>query len=318
MKDNIAPILIILFLFLIIGFGYNPLKNSTKNKSAQNIETTSAISNSSTVSNTKEKEKSLNSKEVAKSIKDAEKNIEQLEKEINKQIEKKERSPYYGKVSVSNISGLYSKEPDKEYMYLYTNLKPTETIKITGWYFKSKITGYFAKIPKASLLPFPFTDSATDVILTQKDKVIITKGFSPIGISFRTNTCTGYFEENRRFYPPLSLQCPLPKDEKLPTFSSNLDRNEECENIIDRIPRCTTRGNEYLKKLPDTVVGFCKNYITAQVNYNACVAKHFGDTSFPGNEYRLYLNKFGPLWRPTHDTINLYDENNLVVDTISY
>ncbi|KKP80075.1 MAG: hypothetical protein UR80_C0039G0014, partial [Parcubacteria group bacterium GW2011_GWB1_35_5] len=70
--------------------------------------------------------------------------------------------------------------------------------------------------------------------------------------------------------------------------------------------------------LPDTISLACKNYITTQINYNTCVATHLGDTDFPGNQYRIYLNKFGPLWRTTHDTINLYDENGLIVDTIDY
>ena len=228
------------------------------------------------------------------------------------------RSPYYGKVNMSRITGLKDSNPDREYLSLSTKLSTNETVKITGWYLKSETTGYYAVIGKAALLPFPFTRTESDVILGQGDRVHIIKGFSPIGISFRTNKCTGYFEENRTFTPSLSLKCPLAKDENLPTFSSVYDRNDECVRIIGRISRCTTKDSEFMRDLPDTVSSSCKTYINTQVNYNACVAKHFSDTDFPGNEYRLYLNKFGPLWRTTHDTINLHDENGLIVDTISY
>jgi hypothetical protein len=156
------------------------------------------------------------------------------------------------------------------------------------------------------------------VILQKGDRAYLTKGFSPIGISFRTNKCTGYFEENRTFYPSLPTECPRASDEKLPTFSSDLDRNDECLDLIDRIGACTTKGGEFIRDLPDTVTQSCKTYITTQVNYNSCVANHFSDSDFPGREYRIFFNKFGPLWRTAHDKINLLDESGLVVDTVSW
>lgn len=227
-------------------------------------------------------------------------------------------SPYYGKIRMSNISGLNQDDPNQEYINLSIYLDEKETVKITGWYLKSEVTGYYILIGKAALLPFPSTKTESDVVLQDGDRVYLVKGFSPIGVSFRTNKCTGYFEENRTFYPSLPTECPRPIDEKLPTFSSNLDANDECINTIERISRCTTKGSAFIRDLPDTVPESCKTYITTQINYNTCVALHFNDANFPGNEYHIYLNKFGPLWRKTHDKINLHDQNGLVVDTISY
>ena len=219
---------------------------------------------------------------------------------------------------MSGISGLYGDDPNQEYISLYANLEKNEVVKITGWYLKSEVTGYYAVIGKASLLPFPFTKTDNDVVLGSGDRVYLTKGFSPIGISFRTNKCTGYFEENRTFVPGLSLDCPRPEGEKLPNFSNVYDRNDECLDIIESISRCTTISSQYIRDLPDTVSESCKTYITTQINYNSCVAKHFGDTNFPGNEYRVFLNKFGPLWRQRYDKINLHDKNGLIVDSVSY
>lgn len=317
------PILIILSLFILIGFAYGPLKNSSLNKKSELNGASSLGAPTENISNSTNKTYLANqsystNQDIAKEIKKTEKELEKIEKEINKEIEESKRSPYYGKIRMSSVSGLHSESPDRQYISLYTSLKENETLKITGWYFKSEITGYYAVIGKASLLPFPFTKTESDVILQKGDRVYITKGFSPIGISFRTNKCTGFFEENRTFYPRLSLQCPRPKDEKLPIFSNIQDRNDECLDIIERIGRCTTKGNEFVRDLPDTVTSSCKNYITNQINYNTCVANHFGDTDFPGNEYRIYLNRFGTLWREEREKITLYDENNLVVDSISY
>lgn len=324
MKETKEPLIILLVLFVIIGLAYSPLKKAAQNGSdstspssktitaiGTNADTTSSDSNSS------ELEYSPN-KEVAGEIKEAEKNIEKLQESTTKSGSETNRSPYYDKIRMSRISGLNNSDPSKEYITLSTNLETTEVVKITGWYFKSMVTGNTATIGKASLLPFPFTKTESDVILQKGDRAIITKGFSPIGISFRTNICTGYFEENRTFTPSLSMKCPLAKNEDLPLFSTIFDRNDECLKIIERIPRCRTKGNEYLRDLPDTVTDSCKNYIIAQVNYNACVAKHYSDTDFPGNEYRVYLNRFGPLWLKRNEDINLYDKNGLIVDSISW
>ncbi len=311
MKENKEPILIILILFILAGLAYSPAKKSgvlDKNMDTQNTSTIGADTSANYAGNAS----------TAEEIRRTQEEIENLEKNLREETEKRKRSPYYGKITMSGISGLYGDNPDEEYISLYTSLQKNETVKITGWYLKSEVTGYYAVIGKASLLPFPFNKTESDIILQQGDSVIITKGFSPIGISFRTNLCTGYFEENRAFIPNLSKECPLPKDETLPVFSTIHDRQEECLDLIDNIPRCTTKGSSYIRDLPDTVADSCKNYITTQINYNSCVAKHFSDTNFPGQEYRVYLNKFGPLWRQRSDKINLHDQNGLIVDTISY
>src|SRR3989344_5958925 len=309
MKDIKEPLVILLVLFILLGLAYSPLKNNRQNKPQNQSDSTIGPNQNTNYSP---------NKNISEGIKEAEEEIKRLEENVNKEIEKSRRSPYYGKVSMSSVSGLYNNDPSQEYISLFTNLAKNETIKITGWYLKSETTGYYAVIGKASLLPFPFTKTESDITLEERDRVYIIKGFSPIGISFRTNKCTGYFEENRTFTPNLSLQCPRPIDEDLPKFSEVYDREDECLNIIENISRCTTKNNSFIRDLEDTVSSACKTYITTQINYNTCVAKHFSDTDFPGNEYYIYLNKFGPLWREKREKINLYDQNNLVVDTIEY
>lgn len=312
MEDK-SPILILIVLFVLVGLAYGPLRNPNKEARNNNPQTTS-----STVGNTDSNLGYSSNKEVAEGIKNAEADVKRLEENVAKTIEESKRSPFYNKVRMSQISGVYTNDPNQEYIFLSTNIEKNQTVKITGWYFKSEVTGYYAVIGKSALLPFPFTKTESDIVLQQNDRVTITKGFSPIGISFRTNKCTGYFEENRDFIPSLSLQCPRPIDENLPQFSTIYDRNDECLDIIERIPRCTTKSNEFIRDLRDTVTRSCKTYLTTQINYNSCVANHFGDTDFPGDEYRIYLNKFGPLWREKREKINLHDVTGLIVDSISF
>lgn len=320
MKDK-TPIVILIFLFIIFGFVYKPVKDVGKKEDAQK-QTASRNTSSSSIGTNEQSNLQYNSnKTLAEQIKKIERDLGKIERNIvsnaNKGLDGT-KSPYFGKVKMSNITGVRQNDPSREYLTLRTNLKIDETINITGWYLQSGTTRYYAIIGRASTLPFPNTKNETDIFLQKGDRVIITKGFSPIGISFRLNKCTGYFEENRTFYPSLPLQCPRTRDMDLPNFSPIPDRNDECMTIIERVGRCRTVDNEFIRDLPDTVTESCKSFMKAQINYNSCVARHFGDTDFPGNTYRVYLGKFGPLWREKNETINLHDENGLIVDTISY
>ena len=303
MKDEII-ILIILFVF--VGFSWDSLKQEAKINNGGNIPANSSIET-----------KTATKEEIVRDIKEVERKAQELEKKIKEEAEAKKRSPYYGKVSLSYISYLNDPDPSREYMALYTNLNEGESVNITGWFLKSDRSGNSATIGRASILPYPYTTNDSDVVLQQNHRVYLIKGFSPINISFRTNKCTGYFEQNRTFYPSLSLQCPLPRDEELPQFSSQLDRDDECRELIERIPRCTAPKFRW-KDLPDTITSSCKTYVDTQINYNVCVANHLSDTDFPGNEWFVYLNRFGPLWRDKRETIKLYDRAGLVVSELKY
>lgn len=311
MGDTKAPILILLLLIVVVGFAYGPLKNASQKSKSDDRNTPSTIGAQANAGYTA-------NKEIADSIKEVEKKIKNIDWDSDAD-ENIQRSPYYDKVKMSNISGLNDSNPNNEFLTLSTSLKKTETIKITGWYLQSKVTGRLAVIGKAALLPFPYTRTESDVILQSGDRVILNKGFSPIGISFRTNKCTGYFAENRDFTPSLPLKCPVAKDENLPLFSTNESSNDRCVDAIKKIGRCKTKGSSFLRDLEDTVNQSCKNYIK-NINYNSCVAWHYDDTDFPGNEYRIYFRSIGKLWRDRDDgdKIGLYDENGLVVDSISY
>lgn len=308
MKDIKEPILILVILLLAFGLLYSPL---TKLKKQRLLEST----NSSAIGEAKTYSPNQN---VWQEIKNTELETKKLSEKIKEENEKKLRSLYFGKIRMSNISGLYETNPDNQYLSLTTILEADEKVKISGWYLKSEFTGYTVVIGKAALLPFPFTQILSDVVLQQNDRVFLTKGFSPIGISFRTNKCTGYFEQDRTFVPSLQLMCPWPEDEVLPIFSSSADANDACLDAIKRVSHCQTVDNSFINSLPENVTTSCKDYLQEQINYNTCVSKHFSDTDFPGQEYRLYFKKFGPLWNKTHDKINLYDENNLIVDTVSW
>lgn len=278
--------------FVVIGLAWGPIKNPSKNSN----DSSSFFS----VSNDTSSDTTISAQEPDRS--------DSL------------RSPYAGKISISGISSVNSDDPNEETMTLYTNLEENEKVDITGWYFRSEYTGNQAVIGRAALLPFPYKGQETNVVLKQGDTVYISKGYSPINVSFRTNKCTGYFNENRTFYPSLQLDCPDPSDENIPIFSNNEDSQDACLDAIDRVPLCSTRGSSYTRNLPDNVPIACKKYIEQNINYDTCVARHFADEDFIGNTYYLYFKSFAHLWRNYNkkEKINLFDKNGLVVDTISY
>lgn len=308
MKDEII-ILIVLFIF--IGFSWDSLKQEAR------VSNQSGLFGNASLSDTSSVQTEITEEEAARQIKEIERKAKELEKKITEAEKEKLRSPYYGKVSLSYISYLNDPDPSREYLTLYTNLNAGEKINITGWTLKSARSGNSATIGRASALPYPYTKNDSDVVLQQNHRVYLVKGFSPINISFRTNKCTGYFEQDRTFYPSLSLQCPSPRDEDLPQFSRLLDRDDECRELIERLSRCITPKFRW-KDLPDTITSSCKTYIDTQINYNVCVANHLSDTDFPGADWYVYLNRFGPLWRDRRETIKLYDRSGLIVSELSY
>jgi hypothetical protein len=275
-----------LLSFVVIGLAWGPIKNPNKNSASQSF-----FPLGNTTVSTQEPDKS-----------------DPL------------RSPYAGKVAVSGLTSVNYEDPNQETMTLYTNLGENEEVDITGWYFRSEYTGNQAVIGGAVMLPFPNKGRESDVVLKQGDKVYISKGYSPIGISFRANKCTGYFNEDRAFYPSLELDCPDPSEEKIPQFSNNEESQDACLDAIQGVPNCSTRGSSYTRTLPDTVPSACKKYIENNINYDTCVARHYSDKDFAGNTYYLYFKSFAHLWRnyDKKDKIVLYDRNNLIVDTITY
>lgn len=300
MKENKDGIIIIVVIFIIVGLGWDSFKSGApgNNFSQGTLGSSLGIEES-------------DSKSTAERIQEAENTIE----DIGKKIEESGRSSYYGKIYLSYPTALNDPDPSREYFTLTTNLSKGEYLDISGWYLKSPMTGNSATIGKAATLPFPYVKGSENIVLKQGDRAYIVKGFSPINTSFRTNKCTGYFGQNRTFSPYISTQCPSARDEDLPTFDTDWERDQVCRDYIDRLPRCTVPTN--LNRLPDEtrekLSSGCKTYLETKISYNTCVANYKYDTDFIGNEWYIYLERFGPLWRSRRDTIQLRDREGFVV-----
>lgn len=205
-------------------------------------------------------------------------------------------------------------DPDKEYLIIETSPNNSGKIGITDWSVESIMTGERIYVGKATYLPYSSRVNIPEsVFLSSKEKIYLTTGRSPIGTSFRTNLCIGYFEQFQNFTPSLKRECPLPENENdFITIGPN-SYNDECINLVENIPRC----NINTETLRAGLQYECHIYING-INYNNCVEKHKNEDNFYKPEWRIFLNREEELWKNSRETLRLLDSEGKVVDTITY
>lgn len=230
------------------------------------------------------------------------------------EIDVKDISLFGGKVSLAYTSrtGVTASDPQMEYLVLAASGNNTEPVQITHWSIKSAITGKTATIGQGAYLPYAGRVNAGErIFLRPGEEAVIATGRSPIGTSFKLNTCTGYFEQFQDFTPFLPRECPLQRDEDAPVGVT-----DACLDFLETIPRCET----YVKALPLSLSGdpLCQEHISGSVHYNGCVELHKDDSNFYKPYWRIYLGRDQELWKEKRETILLLDENGKRVDSLSY
>jgi len=233
----------------------------------------------------------------------------------------------YGK-TISPFAGFFElkkgratkDDPREEYVEVQADRKNNSAITVTGWRIQSldkrgDITiGNVARIPR-----HPERSYETQTVdLEPGHSAYIITGRSPINTSFRTNICTGYFEETKDFSPRLSRQCPDVESEELERWGIDStprenSSDEECIKSLERIGRCENPGkpNENLNR-------DCREYIN-EIGYELCAEIHVGDSNFLGDEWYVYASSvFDDMWDDKGDTILLLDSAGRIVDSVSY
>lgn len=225
-----------------------------------------------------------------------------------------EASPYSGSVTLS-VGGARSSNPQSEYVLVRTTRDLTAPITLSGWRIESTVSGLGANIGQGAPLPFAGQINVElPISIGPNMTVYITTGRSPIGTSFRTNICTGYFQQFQSFTPRLTASCPRPMDELYGAASVNFVPNEQCVRFVERVPRCTFTQTE----IPGNVGSQCQTFLLETLTYNGCIRNHKDSRDFYGNEWRIYLARDQALWRSSTERIRLLDENGKVVHAITY
>lgn len=227
-------------------------------------------------------------------------------------IAKSDLSPHAGKVNLS-MSSAGSAKPENEYVTIEASPQLKTRINITGWTLISEKSGARSSIGQGTGLPYLNQGyGKEDIYLVAGDRAYIITGRSPINMSFRPNSCTGYFQQFRVFNPYLPSSCPLIKDAPFPPAPNNF--NDACEDFINGYPSCT----EVTKPLPSFLTHECQVFITEEARYDKCVDRNKNTPDFYKKEWRVYLSRDASLWKNRRETIKLLDQNQKVVDVITY
>lgn len=226
-------------------------------------------------------------------------------------------SPLEGKVRISGTGGTSEEDPNQEYVTLY--VAGDSPIDITGWTLVSGATGKQATIPGAATLPRVGQVNQTGpVVLQPGDEAIVITGESPIGVSFRENSCTGYLDERQDFYPSLTNSCPDALDEFDRFYTGNELDDDRCYELIRSTPSCTTPRDS------SRISNSCSTLVDDYLNYNGCIDHHYHESTFADDTWRIYLGygngrgRDSELWKSTRDAVKLLDRDGRTVDLYTY
>jgi hypothetical protein len=237
--------------------------------------------------------------------------VQDLKQKIADEESAKNASQYKGLINLYYV--VKSTDPSQEYVTIHADPSLKGNVDITDWTLKSLNTGQSAQIPQGVYLYFAgVKNGEEDIRLTSNDYVYIVTGKAPDGYSFKVNKCTGYIDQDRKIYPPLSNMCPYASDENLSSIPKN-SNNDSCLDFINAIPRCETPTN--------LQVGWsyeCTHFLTQTLTYGSCIDNHKTDSDFYQHEWRIYLKRSEPLWKTRRETIVLYDNLGKVVSATTY
>lgn len=232
---------------------------------------------------------------------------------LNNEVARQARSPYYGYVSLSRGTAT-DNNPATEHLVLYANGIGSNSVSLHGWSLMSMLSGVRVQIPLATpLYRHGVIQTVQPAILEPGTTAIIATGFSPVGVSFRENRCTGYLAQSLTFDPALANACPSPS-ESMSLTDQNLQRyGGDCIDYVRSIPQCT-----FPTSIPASLSTACRIYVANTFSYNGCIDAMRNQRDFNLDTWRMYISSPRELWLNTHDSIRLLDENGRTVDSITY
>ncbi len=267
-----------------------------------------SIKGPATVRNTPEQKQA----DIARQLQDTQSKVDDLKEQVQIEVDNKTKSQYRDVVKISTIAT--GADPENEYIVLQVSSRAKSPINITGWTLKSTSTNISINIPKASKLYFAgMVNSEEDVYVSPGDTVYLVTSISPNGASFKINKCSGYLTQFQTFYPYISSNCPLPRDEDLSSIP-NSPNNDACLTYISNFPSCSIQT----RTLPENWSYECTNFIYKKINYPSCIDTHKNDPDFYQPEWRIYLKRSERLWKDRRENIVLYDNEGKIVSTYRY
>lgn len=248
--------------------------------------------------------------EIAKGLNDAGIKAEAVKKELASLEEAQHASPLTGKLAI--IGRTAGGQVSSEYILLRASPQNKEKILISGLRLESRVSGRGANIGKGVPLVFQNQINQEEAIyLNPGDSAYIITGRSPIGVSFKLNKCTGFFNQYQSFNPSLPSRCPRITEKDLP--SNGTYYNDACRNYINGLPSCRVILNP-----PSTISPECNRYVTTEISYTKCVNSQKNTPDFYDPVWRVYLTRDETLWKSSRELIHLVDQNGKVIDAVTY
>ncbi|MDP2664378.1 MAG: hypothetical protein Q8O97_00185 [bacterium] len=227
--------------------------------------------------------------------------------------EKSTVSPFEGKITISSFTKPSGVEPFQA--RLQTNITSGTSVSLTGWRLKSKFQGETTiGLGIERYHPLSNSQPTENIIIRSSDTVIFLGEQSPFGrgIHFRTNACFGYLKP---YYPSLPGTSSCSQDK--PTLEQVSNLAPTCQDFILKNINFSSCVVPNLGPVATNTE--CVNYImnaASGFNYTGCYEKRKNDANFLSREWYIYSDT--QLGNSLHDTITLYDQNGLVVDTYIY
>ncbi len=252
---------------------------------------------------------------VQQGVSHAQQDIVDLQKSLAEATHFGTPSTFKGLVTIRHsVGSLRTSDANKEYVTISVSGRATNGITITGWRISSAAVGHSLRIPEGVNIPkSAIVNQTAPIVLLPGQTAVITTGESPVGMSFRGNMCTGYFDQFQNFTPSIAHICPLPDSDFKRFYLGNQGSYDACLAFVKTVDRCTVPLDT-----PNNLSTDCWHFIDNYLNYNGCVVAHQVDKGFLGNEWRIYLGRDDEFFTKTHDTIKLLDTAGNTVDLLSY
>lgn len=230
-----------------------------------------------------------------------------------------EFSPAQGMVTIVREDfPVQNEDPAEEYLTLEASSTNTQPINITGWALQSMVSDAFFQIPGGvNVYQMGEVNTAGDIVLAPGERVTISSGVSPVGVSFRENMCTGYLGTVQDFEPRLRARCPLPASVLPPTLANIREFGDECVEFAAQFDECTYLTTSTPGFL--TLAPACREHLQPRLTYTGCVLDNQNDPAFLGEGgWRIFLGSTTEVWRNKYEVIRLLDENVRTVDVFTY
>lgn len=219
-----------------------------------------------------------------------------------------------GQISLEALYSGNSNNPRGEYLEIAASPNNTEPINISGWKLQSAVTGKGTSLGKGAYLVYSGqVNTEQPIFLNPGEHAYVVTGRSPLGVSFKLNRCTGYFEQFQDFAPSLPLQCPHALEGALPSGIYTL--NEACIEYLKLFPRCITNQRSMPLQFAGTS---CEDYVPKGTTYAGCVDMYKNQPNFYKPEWRIFLQRDAELWKNERETIYLLSESGKLIDSVSY